>query len=72
MGGSEQGVLSLVFFPPPEGLCLQPRRPLLGDQVPDVGRYHGTCSLAHGGVKAGKVPDQHGVPVFKHHEFGEG
>ena len=28
---SKQGFQSLVFFPPPEGICLQPCRPLISD-----------------------------------------
>ena len=72
MGGSDQGVCSLVFFPPSKGLYLHPRCPLLGDQVPDVGRYHGTCSPAQGGVEYGKVLDQHGVTVLQQHGTGEG
>ena len=34
IGGSKQGVHSVVFFSPPEGLCLKSRRPLICDQVP--------------------------------------
>ena len=72
VGGSEQGVCSLVLFSPPAGLCLQPRCPMIWDQVPYVGGNQGTCGPAQGRVEAGKVPDQYGVPVLRQHGIGEG
>ena len=65
MGGYEQGVHSRVFFPPSEGLCINPFRPLIGDYVPGVCCNHKTFSLYHEGVEAGEVTDRHGVSVIK-------